>query len=92
MRFGRTAFGVRAIYQVTPDFRFTTLATTDEYQVLHKQLEARGELKHSLDQCPERAHPLQLRSWQPDRGWLEMPVECAAGQAEAARSMRCSAR
>ena len=42
------------------------------YDLEHHDLERSGELRHSLEQCPERLHPNPVRMWTPTLGWTEL--------------------
>ena len=51
------------------------------YDTLHRELSEKGQLTHSLEECPERANPAPVRMWTPSRGWtpLEFPAAKATG-------------
>lgn len=42
------------------------------YDMRHRELSAQHKLNHSLENCPERLHPLPVRVWTPAHGWSEI--------------------
>jgi hypothetical protein len=47
------------------------------YDIMHRDLESKGALHHSLQDCPERTNPLPIRSWTPAGGWHEIQLKPA---------------
>lgn len=45
------------------------------YDMLHRDLQAKGMLDHPLESCPERLHPEAVRVWSPAQGWTEASIK-----------------
>lgn len=45
--------------------------------LVHRQLEQRGVLNHSFDECPYFQRPVELRRWKPGEGWKNIQVPIA---------------
>jgi len=45
----------------------------DTYWRLHRRLEQGGKIKHSAEDCPERAHPPEVREWH-NGAWHTVPT------------------
>ena len=58
-----------------PTIQRISLRYGSTYDLLHRDLERSGELKHSLDACPERLHPLPVKMWTPAAGWTELNIK-----------------
>jgi hypothetical protein len=72
--------GVRTIFLFGIDSHIepVSLRYDSGYDMLHRELSAKGELDHSLDQCPERLHPRPVRLWMPSKGWAELAFASAS--------------
>lgn len=66
-----TIYGFRAETRL----HLFTLRFDSSYDMLHRDLRAKGELDHPLESCPERLHPDPIRVWTPARGWTEASVK-----------------
>lgn len=66
--------GLEGIYEFSLDFELQRASFNDRYWDFHRQLELDGKLTHSASQCPERAGPTLVRSWDPENGWRELRV------------------
>lgn len=42
------------------------------YDMRHREFSSQHKLNHSLENCPERLHPLPVRVWTPAHGWSEI--------------------
>ncbi len=64
----------QTLYVLTADHGFRVISVRYEsaYDMLHRKLEAEGQLDHNLENCPERLHPRPIRVWTPARGWAEV--------------------
>jgi len=47
------------------------------YRKVHLRLEREGKLHHTIEQCPERRGPKELRRWTPIEGWSDILVPAA---------------
>lgn len=63
------------ILRATPAFHVVSLRFDSNYEMLHRELEKKGALHHSLADCPERLHPAPVRVWTPSDGWKELEVK-----------------
>jgi hypothetical protein len=63
-----------AIYLVglEPSIHPISLRYGSTYELQHRELERSHELRHTLEQCPERVHPSPVRMWTPSGGWTEL--------------------
>jgi hypothetical protein len=63
-----------AIYLVglEPSIHPISLRYGSNYELQHRELERSHELRHTLEQCPERVHPSPVRMWTPSGGWTEL--------------------
>jgi hypothetical protein len=63
-----------AIYLVglEPIIHPISLRYGSAYELRHRELERTQELRHTLEQCPERVHPSPVRMWIPSGGWTEL--------------------
>lgn len=66
-----TLYGFRAETTLRP----VTVRFDSSYDMLHRDLQAKGKLDHPLESCPERLHPEPVRVWTPVRGWTEVSVK-----------------
>jgi len=55
-----------------------SLRYSSVYDLTHRDLERRGEIGHSLANCPERLQPKPARVWTPSDGWRELRVRPSA--------------
>lgn len=69
---------MRYLFQADPTLRLISLRYDSTYEMLHKELEQKGELDHSLAQCPELLHPRPVRVWTPTDGWKQWDVQPVA--------------
>ena len=63
------------LFQAEPTLGLRSLRFDSSYEMMHRDLEKKGELDHTLAKCPERLHPLPVRVWTPSDGWKEWGVE-----------------
>jgi hypothetical protein len=68
---------IDAIYLVglEPSIRPISLRYGSSYDLQHRERERSGELRHTLEQCPERLHPSPVRMWTPSTGWADLRFE-----------------
>lgn len=66
-----TIYGFHAGTTILP----VTLRFDSSYDMLHRDLQAKGKLDHPLESCPERLHPEPVRVWTPAGGWTEASVK-----------------
>ena len=55
----------------------TSLRYDSGYDMLHRELSSKGELHHSLEECPERSRPQRVSLWRPAHGWTELAFSAA---------------
>jgi hypothetical protein len=55
-----------------PSIHPISLRYGSTYELQHRELERSHELRHTLEQCPERVHPSPVRMWTPSGGWTEL--------------------
>jgi hypothetical protein len=67
-------FITQGIYNLSDRLEIETATRSDAYWDRHRQLEAEGKIKHSVEQCPERTKPLPVRAWTPEKGWFDVSV------------------
>lgn len=67
----QTLYGFRAGTTIAP----VTLRFDSSYDMLHRDLQAKGKLDHPLESCPERLHPEPVRAWTPAQGWTEASIK-----------------
>jgi hypothetical protein len=78
VQFGKFESGGRRIedglylFGLRPRIRPISLRYSSGYDLQHRELERAGELRHSLEECPERLHPRPVRMWTPAAGWTEL--------------------
>ena len=60
-----------------PPFSVVSLRYDSDYDRVHRAWSAEGKLTHSLESCPERAHPQPVRLWTPADGWTDIAVKPA---------------
>lgn len=48
---------------------------SSDYDMLHRELERSNELRHSLEDCPERLNPAAIKMWTPAGGWEELKLK-----------------
>lgn len=73
------ASGVEEIYEFSPDFQLRRVSFSDNYPEAHEELQRRGVLQHSFEECPERAAARPVRVWEPSKGWMELPHPSRSG-------------
>ncbi len=56
-------------YEFSTDFVPQSVSVSDHLLDLHRQLEAEGKIKHTVQQCPELNRPRTVRMWDQQRGW-----------------------
>jgi hypothetical protein len=70
--------GARAILEFSSDFHLMKARWSDGYPQLHRELQRSGKIKHSWEQCPDRFGPRLVRSWDPQRGWMDVRPNASA--------------
>jgi hypothetical protein len=58
-------------FRTQPSIEPVSVRYDTPYDMLHRELSAQGKLNHSLENCPERLHPMPVRLWTPSGGWTE---------------------
>ena len=69
-----TALNVRAVYRFSEELMPESVAMSDRYWEIHREMFRAGKLDHSVEDCPERTDGVVVRMWEPDRGWSELKV------------------
>jgi hypothetical protein len=71
--------GPNSIYLLDPSNNFHPLSLRYDsgYDMLHAELSNERKLSHSLEDCPERAHPKAVRLWTPSSYWLSLQLKPA---------------
>lgn len=59
-------------YEFDFDLRPMLVRPTASWAPIHRQLEAAGHLKHSLEECPENGKRWEFRSWHSKKGWTTL--------------------
>lgn len=75
----QTTSGPNTIYLLDPANNFSpvSLRYDSGYDMLHTELSNERKLSHSLENCPERAHPKPIRLWTPAGNWSELRLKPA---------------
>jgi hypothetical protein len=60
---------VDVLYEFTPELELRSAQFSARYWEIHSALEARGQLDHTREQCPDRAGPRAVQVWEPATGW-----------------------
>lgn len=68
-----------AIYEFDPSLTLLNASFNERYWTAHRQLEAKGTLKHSVEQCPDAKGPRTIEVWQPGAGWQVQKVQWRPG-------------
>ena len=76
-RLGQAKENTVYFLRLEPHFELVSLRYDSDYDMLHRAWSAEGKLSHTLENCPERAHPLPVRLWTPTHGWMSIPVKPA---------------
>lgn len=71
---------LRSVYKLSRTFDVESVAMSDRYWELHRQLQADGKIDHSVDACPER-RDTHVRIWKPDSGWETHRIPSASAPA-----------
>src|SRR5258708_2499650 len=66
---------LQSFYDLSERMTPENILYSDSYNNVHSQFEREGLLKHSLEKCQERGHPLPVRMWEPDSGWQTIRVD-----------------
>lgn len=77
-RLNRGGENVIYTFSKQPPFKLRSVLYDSDYDMLHKKWSMEGKISHSLEDCPERLHPLPIRVWTPTSGWTNLPVLSAA--------------
>jgi hypothetical protein len=67
---------VHVVYEfhADPILRPFTVRFDSWYDMMHRDLQSKGKLNHTLESCPERLHPEPVRLWTPGGGWQEFSL------------------
>ncbi len=65
---------------VNADDRVRDLSFSDAYWLHHRALEVSGKLSHSVEACPERTRPAQIRSWTMAKSWQTYSIPTEPGR------------
>lgn len=68
------------VYEFTPNLDLIRASFSDRYWEMHRELEVAGKIAHTRAQCPDRAGPKQILVWEPESGWVTMPIAAARGR------------
>ena len=66
--------GPRAIYRFSPELVPESVAMSDRYWLIHRELSEAGKLDHRPEDCPARINGVTVRMWEPDQGWKNIHV------------------
>jgi hypothetical protein len=69
-----TALNVRAVYRFSEALMPESVAMSDRYWELHREMSRNGTLDHSPENCPERNDGVVVRMWTPGSGWSTIKV------------------
>jgi hypothetical protein len=58
-----------AIYEFDPSLNLLNASFSERYWAAHRQLEAKGLIRHSVEQCPDAGGPKEIHVWRPGTGW-----------------------
>jgi hypothetical protein len=72
---------VHVVYEfhAEPTLRAFAFRFDSWYDMMHRDLQSRGKLDHTLASCPERLHPESVRVWTPKNGWTEVRLPSMRG-------------
>jgi hypothetical protein len=62
-------FGSGTLVSLTDRLDLTGFERSDQYWHVHRELESQGRIGHSVDDCPDRVQPLDVRTWTAAAGW-----------------------
>ena len=83
------AAGLRSIYRLGPDLVPISVAMSDRYWEVHRDLSRQGKLGHAPEDCPERDRGMMARMWTQESGWQDILVPpMLASDARPSRSTR----
>jgi len=69
-----SALNIRAVYRFSDALVPESVAMSERYWEVHRDLFRRGTLDHPPERCPERTRGVTIRTWQADTGWTEVAV------------------
>jgi len=69
-----TALNVRAVYRFSEGLMPESVAMSDRYWEIHREMSRNGTLDHPPEDCPERNDGVIVRMWQPGTGWSNIKV------------------
>ena len=69
-----TELNVRAVYRFSEGLMPESVAMSDRYWEIHREMFRTGKLDHAPEDCPERNDGVTVRMWQPAGGWSEIKV------------------
>ena len=64
---------IRSIYRFSPALMPLSVARSDAYWAMHRQLEDQGRVSHTAAECPDRTAAI-VRAWQPGKEWTDLQV------------------
>lgn len=68
-----------ALYEFSPSLTLLRAGYSDRYWDAHRALEARGQIDHPRERCPDRNGPRAFRVWEPQSGWTTVAVQAGGG-------------
>jgi hypothetical protein len=70
----RSDLAVRTVYRFSKDLMPESVAMSDRYWEIHREMFHTGKLDHAPEDCPERTQGVVVRMWRPERGWTDLKV------------------
>lgn len=70
----KSQLDVRAVYRFSGDAKPESVAMSDRYWEIHRDMFKTGKLDHAPEDCPERTQGVVVRMWQSGTGWTDVKV------------------
>jgi hypothetical protein len=70
----KSQLDVRAVYRFSGDVKPESVAMSDRYWEIHRDMLKTGKLDHAPEDCPERTQGVVVRMWQSGTGWTDVKV------------------
>ncbi len=75
--------GGGALFELDNALHVRSFSLADHYWSQHRDLEARGAMRHTSDACPERTRRQPIREWAAGTGWTPYTIAPTPGQSVA---------
>jgi hypothetical protein len=66
--------GAHTLVSLDENLEVTAFERSETYWEVHRDLESQGRIGHSLDDCPDRTRPMEIRTWTSSDGWTTQAV------------------